>query len=349
MRVAPVAASIRLVSEAVGTTPCKVFSREPKAPAPSHRAYGLVHDFANEWTSASALRARLTADAMLFGHGYARAIVVGGEVQELHRLDPRTVRQLCHDLTGEPLYRVELRSGGTVDYPFNEIIHVADGDDGLATISRAREAIALAELLERHTIKLFGNGTQPPSIVTFKTKMPAQAIENFRAAFVSAMRANTGEPLFIDGADGAEFQTVTPSAQASELSIQRRNQVIEIARFFNVPPTMLFDLERGTWSNVEQLHLQFRQFTIQPWLAKWADAYGRVLLKPEERAEHYIEFLADDLASADLAAQATAFGQYRSMGAMTANEVRAIRNLPALPGGDTLANPYTSSPEKAAA
>jgi len=75
-----------------------------------------------------------------------------------------------------------------------------------------------------------------------------------------------------------------------------------------------------------------------------------VLLTPEQRTTHYIEFLVDDLASADLAAQATAFGQYRSMGAMTANEVRAIRNLPALLDGNTLANPYTTSTtEKAAA
>ena len=81
MRVPAVAAAIRLVSEATGTTPAKVFSRNPKASAPDHAAYGLVHDFASEWTSAAELREHLTSDAMKHGHGYARAVVVNVSVR----------------------------------------------------------------------------------------------------------------------------------------------------------------------------------------------------------------------------------------------------------------------------
>ena len=56
-----------------------------------------------------------------------------------------------------------------------------------------------------------------------------------------------------------------------------------------------------------------------------------------------MEHLTDALLRADFATRATAYGQYRSMGAMTANEVRAGLNLPPLPGGDALQNPYTTS------
>ncbi len=342
MQVPAVAQAVRLISEAVATTPAKVFSRDPKESAPDHPAYSLVHDFANEWTSADELREQVTADALKHGHGYARAIVVNGAVRELHRLDPTIVTRKVHDLTGEPLYIVG-KGADAIIVPWHEMLHVADFD-GAASLYRAREAIALSMLLERHTGKFFANGARPSGVVMFSSKMPPEVLANIKAAWNAAHTGdNAGGTAFIDGTGGGDYKTVTPSAQASELSIQRLAQVSEIARHFGVPPTLLFDLTRGTWSNVEQLMLQFRQFTIAPWLRRWQDAYTRVLLTPEQRATHYVEFLSDDLASADLAAQATAFGQYRSMGAMTANEVRAIRNLPALPGGDDLANPYTTS------
>jgi HK97 family phage portal protein len=350
MRVPAVAQAVRLIGEAAGTTPAKLFARDPKAPAPDHPAYGLVHDFANEWTSAAELRESVTADALLHGHGYARAIVVNSAVQELHQLDPCTVTRKRHDLTGEPFYIVG-KGASAYAVPFNEMLHVADFD-GVASIYRGREAIGLAALLERHTAKFFANGARPSGVVTFSEKMPPAAMANIIAAWNAAHTGeNAGYTAFIDGTGGGDFKTVTPSAQGSELSIQRRHQVVEIARHLGVPPTLLFDLERGTWSNVEQLRLQFLQFTMRPWLQRWADAYTRVLLTPADRETHYVEFLVDDLGSADLAAQATAFGQYRSMGVMSANEVRHARNLPAHPDGDGLANPYTTSttPEKAAA
>ena len=89
--------------------------------------------------------------------------------------------------------------------------------------------------------------------------------------------------------------------------------------------------------------MQFLQFTLLPWLRTWEAAYRRILLNPDERATLSIEFIVDDLLRADTATRANSYGQFRSMGAMTANEVRKRENLPALPGGDKLENPYTTT------
>lgn len=349
MRVAPFAQAMRLISEACGTTPAKVFSRDPKAPASTHDGYALVHDFANEWTSAARLRETVTADAILNGAGYARAIRVNGKVQELHRLDHRRtpVQRKFNDLTGEPFYVVG--SGAEAfTVPFTDMLYLPGFLD-MSNVEIGREAIGLSALLERHTSKFFSKGARPSGVVMFSNKLTPDAMTNVKAAWDAAHSGeNAGGTAFVDGTGGGDFKTVTPSAQASELTQQRQFQIDEIARITGVPPTMLFGLDRGTWGNVEQLQLQFRQFALRPWLQRWVDAYTIVLLTPEERADYYVEFLTDDLAAADQAAQATAFGQYRSMGAMTANEVRAVRNLPALPDGNTLANPYTSSSSEAA-
>ena len=143
--------------------------------------------------------------------------------------------------------------------------------------------------------------------------------------------------------DDTEYQALTMSSVDAQFAEMRRFQTEEIARAFRVPPTMLFDLERGTWSNTEEMGHQFLTYTLRPWLDAWEWAYARVLLTAEERTDRYFEFVTDDLLAVSFAQRATSYGQYRSMGAMTANEVRAGLNLPPLPGGDTLSNPYTTT------
>ena len=120
----------------------------------------------------------------------------------------------------------------------------------------------------------------------------------------------------------------------------RRFQIEEIARLFRVPPPMLFDLQRATWSNSEEMFQQFLTMTLRPWLDAWAWAYARCLLSADERRLGvYVEFVIDDLLTANAATRATVYGQYRAMGAMNANEVRNGLNLPHVAGGDTFANP----------
>ena len=149
-----------------------------------------------------------------------------------------------------------------------------------------------------------------------------------------------GTAVLDEGMDYLPLSTTLADAQFAE---NRLEQIREIARVFRVPPTMLFELSRGTWSNTEEMARQFLQITLKPWLVAWSWSYARCLLTPDERKAVYLEALTDDLLTTDTAARATAYGQYRSMGALTANEVRAGLNLPPMEGGNTLENPYTTT------
>lgn len=149
---------------------------------------------------------------------------------------------------------------------------------------------------------------------------------------------NAGGTAILD--EGMDYQQLSMTLADSQFAENRLEQIREIARVFRVPPTMLFELTRGTWSNTEEMARQFYTVTLKPWLTSWAWAYARVLLTPEERRDLYVEFVTDDLLTTNAAARAAAYGQYRSMGAMTANEVRSGLNLPPHAEGDTLQNPY---------
>lgn len=106
------------------------------------------------------------------------------------------------------------------------------------------------------------------------------------------------------------------------------------------------DYSRQTWSNAETGGQQFLTYTLDRWLRVWTDEVRLKLIERQDRETFFPEFLTDALLRSDFATRATAYGQYRSMGAMTANEVRKGLNLPPLSGGDVLQNPYTTVPAK---
>jgi HK97 family phage portal protein len=349
MGVPAVAAAVTLISDAVGTLPAKLFTNlgdGGKEPDTKHPSYALVHDDANEWTSASQLRGQLTADALLYGNGYAFANRVGSKVVELIRLDPETVKPHVNKTTGEPSFIVK-EGRTTRTYPFQDILHIpaftgTDGITGIAPIHFAREAIALSIVLETHAARLFGRGGRPSGLLKFEKKLDPETAKRISESWHLAHAGEAaGKTAVLE--DGGEFQPLSFNSVDSQFLELRKFQLNEISRAFRVQPVLLMDLDRATFNNSEELRMQFLQFTLLPWLRTWEAAYRRILLNPDERATLSIEFIVDDLLRADTATRANSYGQFRSMGAMTANEVRKRENLPALPGGDKLDNPYTTT------
>ncbi|WKL27198.1 phage portal protein [Sinorhizobium meliloti] len=148
--------AIQLISETVGSLPCKAYREEAdaKLAAKDHSAYRIVHKRANEWTGAGELRTVLTSDALIHGNGFARVIPYeDGRPFELHRLKPGKVTVLEDNVSGAPVYRVS-EVTGTRDYPHTEILHIPSFL-GTSPISFGKEAIGLAAILERHGAQFF--------------------------------------------------------------------------------------------------------------------------------------------------------------------------------------------------
>lgn len=343
MRVPAVRRAVSLIAESVATLPFKTYT-EAKTPAKDHVSYGLVHDWANDWTSAEELRELLTSDALLTGHGFAQVVRVAGRAVELHRMDPAAVA-IDYDDFGEPSYRVRLKDGGEAVLAHHDVLHI-QGLRGVSPILLAREAIALALASEQHLAGFFKNGGRPSGVILHPNKLEADTMKKLAASwFQSHGGEQAGSTAILD--EGMTFKEIAVKLADAEFSEVRREQVREIARAFNVPPALLYELSRGTWSNFEQSHRDFLTGTLRPWIARWQAAYSRVLLSPEERTAFYIEATPDDLLSVEFAARATAYSQYRAMGVMTANEVRGGLNLPSMADGDALQNPFTTTTNSA--
>lgn len=354
MRSTPVSCAVQLISKSVGTLPVKLFRRDGKGgkvAATDHPAHKILHGEANPWTSSEGLRQQLTADALLHGNGYAYANRVNGQVREFIRLDPTTV-QVKTSATGEPIY---LSGTGREQrqLAFRDVLHIPafslDGLVGTSPIYLAREAIGLSLTYEQHAARLFGRGGRPSGVLSFPNKLGEDVAKRVSTSWHAAHSGEqSGKTAVLE--DGGQFQPLQFSSVDAQFIESRRLQIEEIARAFNVPATMLFELSKGTLANTEQMGQTFLTYTLRSWLSAWVWAYTRVLLEPgAERDELLIEFVTDDLLTVEFAARAAAYQQYRSMGAMTANEVRAGLNLPARLDGDDLHSPYTSGKTAGAA
>lgn len=341
MRVPAVSAAVGLIAEAVGTMPCKVYARSDKAVLADHPAHRLTHRMANPWTSATDLRTILTTDALLTGHGYALVVRNGlGLPLELHRLDPSAVTREETD-AGEPVFRVRYKDGGDRLHGYGDVLHI-EAFGGVSPIHLAREAIALSIAAEMHLSGYFRNGGRPSGVIRHPAKLDVESLKKIAASwFVNHGGEKAGSTAVLD--EGMDYVPVVGSHADAEFHANRVEQIREIARAFRVPPPLLMELSRATWSNAEEMGRQFLTLTLRPWLAKWESAYERALLSPAEQAECYVEFVADDLLSVDSAKRATALSQYRAAGVMTANEARAALNLTPRPDGDELVNPFTTS------
>lgn len=171
LNVAAVLQAVRLISENLDSTPCKLYRETGagKEVAKDHPAYRIVHRRAHEWIGAGELRTALTADALIHGNGFARVIRYpdDGRPYALERLEPGTVSILKNTITGAPVYREQV-AGGTVDHAHTEILHIPSFL-GRSPVSFGKEAIGVAAILERQAATLFGSGARPAMII--KTKV----------------------------------------------------------------------------------------------------------------------------------------------------------------------------------
>lgn len=338
--------AVRLISETIGSLPCKVYreTKDGKEAAKDHTAYRIVHKRANEWTGAGELRTVLTSDALIHGNGFARVVrFEDGRPFELHRLKPGTVTILEDKLTSAPVYRVA-EDAGTRDYPHTEILHVPSFL-GTSPIAFGKEGIGLATILERHGAQFFASGARPTGIISNDKpqggEAGAQAVGNIRKSFREWLKGGSADPLILDA--GWKYDAPAMTSTDAQFIENRTFQLSEIARIFGVPPHLIFDLNRATWGNAETMGASFLQLCLRPWLDRWQDAYATVLLTEDEQDVAYFEFVVDDLLRADAAARTANMTALVTNRIMTPNEVRAILNLPPLPGGDDLTNPHTTS------
>ncbi|MDY8111174.1 phage portal protein [Fulvimarina sp. 2208YS6-2-32] len=348
MRVPAVAAAVNRIAQSIGSIPARIVRTVDGSTvaATDHPAYRLVAKAPNDRVTAGKLRERLAYDALLHGNAFAFANRVGGRVIEIVRLDPHAVSIQIDTTTGEAIYRSTTDKNRILDP--RDLIHIQapvsfDGVTGVSPIVLAREAIALAITMEARAAKLFGTSARPAGVIQAPTGLGQTEIDRAKTNWKASNEGveNGGKTPFLS--DGMTFNPLTFSSVDAQFLEMRREQTVEIARAFGVPATMLFELSKGGLNNVEHQSREFVNFTLAPWVSTFTGEFERALLSEDERDEYAVEFDTDALLAVDTATRVDRIHKLRAAGVLTANDVRREEGYPALPDGDVLGSPFTTS------
>ncbi len=325
-------ACIRVISDAVSSLPLHIYERMPdggKAKAPQNPVYRLLHQQPNPWQTAQEFRDWMTGMYLHYGASYAE-IRPGsrGAVSELwplhssrmevERLENGQLRYLYREPDGrQTVY--------TQDRIFALRFTTEDGVKPVPTYRLFQNAIGLAQALEAHGSTYFGNGARPGVILESDNPIPVEAAEQLRQNWERIHRGSDRAFRTCVLPNGVKAHELSGSNEAAQFLETRQYQVIEICRAFRVPPHMIQDLTRSTYSNIEVQGTEFVQHCLLPHLKRWESAISRDLIVDDER--YFAEHSVSGLLRGDHASRSAYYVSALQNGWMTINEVRQLENL----------------------
>jgi len=339
MQTTAVYACVRILSEAIAGLPLHLYKYNAdggKERVADHPLYSLLHDEPNPEMTSFVFRETLMAHLLLWGNAYAQIIRDGnGRVLALYPLLPNKT-EVNRAATGELVYTYHIDTqehpmyqNGTVTLRQDEVLHIPglgfDGLVGYSPIAMAKNAVGMAIATEEYGASFFANGANPGGVLEHPgvIKDIQRVKDSWNAAYQGSGNAHKIAVL----EEGMKFQAIGIPPEAAQFLQTRKFQLNEIARIFRVPPHMVGDLEKSSFSNIEQQSLEFVKFTLDPWVVRWEQSLRRSLILPSEKTKLFIKFNVDGLLRGDYQSRMTGYSTARQNGWMSANDIRELEDM----------------------
>lgn len=340
---------VRILAEAVAGLPLHLYRYTEdggKEKAIDHPLYRLLHDEPNTEMSSFVFRETMMTHLLLWGNCYAQIIRNGkNEVVGLYPLMPN--KMTVHRDENGQLYYLYTRGADdvtngksmTVKLGTSDVLHIPglgfDGLVGYSPIAMAKNAIGLAIATEEFGAKFFANGAAPSGVLEHPgtIKEPGKVREAWQSQFGGS--ANSNKIAVLE--EGMKYTPISISPEQAQFLETRKFQINEIARIFRVPPHMVGDLEKSSFSNIEQQSLEFVKYTLDPWVIRWEQSLSRTLFTETEKKKYFFKFNVEGLLRGDYASRMSGYATARQNGWMSANDIRELENLDRIPaeeGGD---------------
>jgi len=332
MQSAAVYASVKVLAESIGMLPLNLYRKEAdnsRTLLSEHPLHTLCHDQPNEWMTNVEFWEMMVVALNLRGNAYAYINRNrSGHVVELLPLHPDMVRVIMGD-NFHLEYEITMPDGSFKRFQVGEIFHIRgltlNGWLGISPIAYARESIGLALATEKFGGQLFKNGAKMGGVLEHPGKLSKDSYDRIKASFDEAHSGdNAHKTALLE--EGMKFSRISLSANDSQFLDTRKYQRSEIASIFRVPPHMIGDLEKATFSNIEQQSLEFVNYSLMPWLVRIEKAIKRDLMTPAERKNLTMKFNVSGLLRGDANARSALYHNGILDGWLTRNEARAAES-----------------------
>lgn len=344
MQMSVVYACVRILAESIASLPLHFYQYNDaggKEKAVNHPLYWLLHDEPNPEMSSFSFRETLMTHLLLWGNAYAQIIRNGrGEVIALYPLMPDRMT-VDRDARGRIYYEYArsdsdantLGKKSTVILSPEDVFHIPglgfDGLVGYSPIAMAKQAIGMGLACDEYGAAFYQNGAQPGGVLEHPNvlKDPKRVRESWNAIYQGSRNAHRIAVL----EEGMTYKPITISPEQAQFLETRKFQIDEIARIFRVPPHMIGDLEKSSFSNIEQQSLEFVKYTLAPWISRWEQAIQRSLLLMSERTRYFARFNVEGLLRGDYQSRMNGYAVARQNGWMSANDIRELESLDMIP------------------
>ena len=342
-------ACVRVLSEGIAQLPLHVYEYTDKGKerVPRHPLYFLLHDQPNPEMTSFVFRETLMSHLLIYGNAYAQIIRNGrGEVMGLYPLMPDKIKadrdernRLIYKYSRYDEQNPNFREQGEIILPAEQVLHIPglgfDGLVGYSPIAMAKNAIGLAVACDEYGASFFANGASPSAVLEHPgvIKNPERVREAWHRAYGSG---NAHRTAILE--EGMKYTPISIPNNEAQFLETRKFQIEEIARLYRVPLHMIGDLDHATFSNIEQMSLEFVMYTLSPWLSRWEQAMMKALLSDSEKGKYFIKFNVEGLLRGDYASRMQGYSIGIQNGFLCPNDVRMLEDMNYIPdeeGGNT--------------
>lgn len=339
MQTSAVYACVRILSESLASLPLHVYQyldNGGKEMQTEHYLYPILHDSPNPEMTSFVFRETLMSHLLIWGNAYAQVIRDGrGRVLAMYPLLPNRM-EVDRASSGALVYTYRLNTDDPqykrdpiLTLGPDDVLHIPglgfDGLVGYSPIAMAKNAIGMALATEEYGATFFANGANPGGVLEHPgvIKDPQKVKESWNSAYQGNGKAHKVAVL----EEGMSYKSIGIPPEQAQFLETRRFQLNEIARIFRVPPHMIGDLEKSSFSNIEQQSLEFVKYTLDPWVIRWEQAFQKSLILPSEKNTHFVKFNLDGLLRGDYAKRMNGYALARQNGWMSANDIREMENM----------------------
>jgi len=331
MQTSTVYACVRILAEAVASLPLHVYQRQPdggKVIDHDHPLYRLLHDEPNDEMTSFVFRETLMSHLLIWGNAYAQIVRDGrGYPIALYPLLPNRMT-VDRANNGRLIYKYK-SDRDVIQFNRENVLHIPglgfDGLVGYSPIAMAKNAVGMSIATEEYGSRFFANGATPGGILEHPgtIKDIKRVKESWEAGYQGVDNAHKMAIL----EEGMKFHQISIPPEQAQFLETRKYQIGEIARIFRVPPHMVGDLDKSSFSNIEQQSLEFVKYTLDPWVVRWEMSLQQSLLMPGEKTTVCIKFNVDGLLRGDFQTRMAGYSTGIQNGFLSINDVRASEDL----------------------
>ena len=344
MQTTAVYACVRILAEAVASLPLHVYEYQDdggKKLVHDHPLYYLLHDEPNPEMTSFVFRETLMSHLLIWGNAYAQIIRDGaGRVLGLYPLLPDKM-DVQRDDRGNIYYVYSRNSDENpmfkeyrdIRLKAEDVLHIPglgfDGLIGYSPIAMAKNAVGMTLACEEYGASFFANGANPGGILEHPgvLKDPSKVRESWNSVYRGVNNAHKIAVL----EEGMKYQQIGIPPEEAQFLETRKFQINEIARLYRIPPHMVGDLDKSSFSNIEQQSLEFVKYTLDPWVIRWEQSLQRSLLLPGEKGKYFIKLNVDGLLRGDYQSRMNGYAVGRQNGWFSANDIREMENMNPIP------------------